>query len=765
MTAIESALRLDIAQYQAALTKARAEAARFKEDLRNQRAEEALLSGPQSWHIQRSMGGFRAAMAGEGEAAGAGMQAALGRGLMSKAGLVGIALGVGSVLKQSLEEANLAESLTMRMKVLVGDAAQAKQLTTELRSLGANTPLEFPDLAEAGQLLIAFGESAADVPKTLERIGDIATGIGAPLRDIAEIYGKARVQNTLFAEDINQLTGRGIPVIQEFARILGEPESAVKKLASEGKITFPMLEAAFRNLTREGGKFHGMMESQSKTATGMWSNMKDALTALKTELGEPINAVEKWGLDKVIPALAKITRTMRVMKGDSSVFAEERAIKEAEANKTKIVEEEAQKREAAEARIRADAAAAKQTDAAKKQREIDAKAAAAREKTVKENSTLRASAEDLSTSMLPDEEKLATLQRRLRQVIFSAQLATNSSFPATPENLRNKALEFNQKGNVGAENVMLKALQQSLDIEREMASIRKSSLAAVERLRIAAAQTLDLQLNEAERLEMAKAALSEINAKIEQARAANRNTVELETTREGILQTILGLTKAIAAEERAAADSAAKQKAAMNDYLAELAINREIAAHHQRKAELMRQELEISRLQKQIQTETGASEAESLRIARMTVDLKKQIANDHQGSSGAGGQAERRRTQGYEPVGPEQARKDTADRLRKSQVEAQQRIDDQRRRHQETIDRDFTHAPNRNEGPQQSLRDTFQFPSLDQYKRNQPGASIVGDKAKHNAAKQDAASGKGANAAMESLLSQAIGILKKGLLE
>ena len=49
----------------------------------------------------------------------------------------------------------------------------------------------------------------------------------ATVNQIAELYGKARVQGRLFAEDINQLTGRGIPIIGELAKQFGVSDSQV----------------------------------------------------------------------------------------------------------------------------------------------------------------------------------------------------------------------------------------------------------------------------------------------------------------------------------------------------------------------------------------------------------------------------------------------------------------------------------------------------------------------------------------------------------
>ena len=79
----------------------------------------------------------------------------------------------------------------MAFTTLIGDAQKAEETLLRLRELGAQTPFEFPELADAGRKLIAFGESADSVPETLRRIGDISAGIQAPVNQIAELYAAA----------------------------------------------------------------------------------------------------------------------------------------------------------------------------------------------------------------------------------------------------------------------------------------------------------------------------------------------------------------------------------------------------------------------------------------------------------------------------------------------------------------------------------------------------------------------------------------------
>lgn len=249
---------------------------------------------------------------GELKAVGGGFDEAAGKGgkfgnvlggmggLVKGAGLAGLAVGLAGVGKQMISSNAEMERYTTQLGVLIGDAGKTNKLLDELKIFGAQTPFEFPELAEASRNLIAFGFSAGETVPELKKVGDISSAVGANIGEIAEIYGKARVQGTLYAEDINQLVGRGIPVIQEFAKQLNVSEAEVKKLASEGKIGFPQLQKAFTDLTSEGGKFHGMMEAQSKTFEGLVSTFKDNIGGILRDLGGPLFDAVKGGLTQIM---------------------------------------------------------------------------------------------------------------------------------------------------------------------------------------------------------------------------------------------------------------------------------------------------------------------------------------------------------------------------------------------------------------------------------------------------------------------------------
>jgi tape measure domain-containing protein len=229
----------------------------------------------------------------------AGLKIGLGAALAG--GGVALAAGIKAVTSAAdFEQTKVA------FTTLIGDAGKAEQTLAQLRELGAKTPFEFPELADAGRKLIAFGEGSDTVAATLARIGDVSAGVQAPVNEIAELYGKARVQGRLFAEDINQLTGRGIPIIGELAKQFGVSDSEVKKLVESGQVGFPQIEQAFVNMTSQGGKFSGMMEAQSKTTNGLFSTLKDTINEVFLTLGTPINDAIRPLVEQAIALAQKL---------------------------------------------------------------------------------------------------------------------------------------------------------------------------------------------------------------------------------------------------------------------------------------------------------------------------------------------------------------------------------------------------------------------------------------------------------------------------
>lgn len=656
MSAIEASLRLEIAQYQQSLAKATASVVKFKEDARaNSRDMGKAIMGPnEAWALSSSQkSALRTSLSSVGAEGGGLLGSGIMTGMGRVAGPTALAAGLILGLKKAGEIASANAVMQIRTEVLIGNKEGAGKLIADLKELGARTPLEFPDLAEAGNMLIAFGESAEAVPATLRRIGDVSTGVGARIGEIAEIYGKARVAGTLFAEDINQLTGRGIPVIQEFARILGVEESSIKKLGSEGKITFPLLEAAFINLTKEGGKFGGMMDKISKESSGKWSTVKDDIGAIAGEFGKPIDVVSKWGLDKVLYITGAIKTGLT-----KNFFLPEKAAAPKAAESSGVDKE---------AQIRADFEAQ-----ANVKNEEEARVAS--EKTAKEQASAKEKVLDLQRSMnrealeaLPPAERAAAALKEQQRVFEEMRRTGGLFFEQSQAGLEALAkTRLDSKNFEGAETA-LRQLKEIRDLERTRSGADKDQKDAVKDSVKAKSTSVDEQL----RLDLNRQAF-DLETQIARAKAQSSgvenatvrafqdqlNTLQLQAqVREQLNLSeseSLKLAREKVAAERAAANAVktSAQASASKDIGQDLAVLRAQAAGKEELAKQLQREIDIQREAKNIVDQTGVSEQKALQIAREKAQLKQQIEQRVSGASEGGGRydSEGRRADGRKKI-------------------------------------------------------------------------------------------------------------------
>ena len=200
------------------------------------------------------------------------------------------AFGVGFTAKELIS--NIAhvrgefQQLEVAFKTMLGSEDKANTLMQQLVKTAATTPFDLQGVANGAKQLLAYGENVENVNDDLIRLGNIAAGLSQPLGDIVYLYGTTMTQGRLYTADLNQFTGRGIPMIRELAKVFGVAEGEVKGLVEAGKVGFPEVQKVIQNLTNEGGMFFNLMQEQSKTIAGQISNIEDAIATMFNEIGK-----------------------------------------------------------------------------------------------------------------------------------------------------------------------------------------------------------------------------------------------------------------------------------------------------------------------------------------------------------------------------------------------------------------------------------------------------------------------------------------------
>lgn len=233
--------------------------------------------------------------------------------LQSTLAKAGVAFGglmiIKSVATTAFEAATSLEASTIAFTTMLKSREKAEKLLREITIFAEETPFQTDELERASKSLLAFGTDAKAIVPTLRMIGDISSGIGAPIGEIAELYGKAKVQGRLFAMDINQLTNRGIPIITELAKIFGVAQGKIKQMVEDGKVGFPELELAFQNMTKNGGQFEGLTKNMSESTKGLISTAKDNFEMLARSIFQTYQPTIKSALKDTIAFLKGIDPT------------------------------------------------------------------------------------------------------------------------------------------------------------------------------------------------------------------------------------------------------------------------------------------------------------------------------------------------------------------------------------------------------------------------------------------------------------------------
>lgn len=205
------------------------------------------------------------------------------------------------------------QSLSAAFTTMLGSKEKADKLLEEATKFAATTPFDLKDVATGAKQLLAYGTASEDIISEMEMLGNVASGLQIPLGDLVYSYGTLRASGRVTTMDIRQFAGRGIPIFEELSKVLGVTNSEVNELVSAGKVSFEQIQQAFRNMTSEGGKFAGLLNSQSELIEGKISNLGDGVYQLMNKIGESIQGPVNTALNAAAASVDWLTENFRIL--------------------------------------------------------------------------------------------------------------------------------------------------------------------------------------------------------------------------------------------------------------------------------------------------------------------------------------------------------------------------------------------------------------------------------------------------------------------
>lgn len=214
-----------------------------------------------------------------------------------------------------IEATGKMQQLQVALSTILQDKSKADQLIADIVQFAAKTPFNLDDVATGAKQLLAYGSSADNVVNELSMLGDVASGLQIPIGQLIYLYGTLRTQGRAMTVDIRQFAGRGIPIYEELAKVLGVSKDQVGELVKEGKVGFKEVEQAFKNMTSEGGKFANLMESSAGTWPQRLSNIEDTLFQKMNEFGNKYKEVFEFGIGTTEDLVESLDDVLSVMGG------------------------------------------------------------------------------------------------------------------------------------------------------------------------------------------------------------------------------------------------------------------------------------------------------------------------------------------------------------------------------------------------------------------------------------------------------------------
>lgn len=233
--------------------------------------------------------------------------------------------GMNNLVSSIVSVRGQFQQLEIAFGTMLGSEEKATALMQQMVNTAAKTPFDLMGVAEGAKQLLAYGVSAEKVNDTLVRLGNIASGLSIPLNDIVYLYGTTMVQGRLYAQDVRQFTGRGIPLVKELAEKYHTTAGGINEMVSAGKIGFPDVEEVLNKMTNAGGQFYQLMEKQSSSLTGQIANLQDAWDSALNSLGEKSEGALSAGIQSATYLVEHMDDVVRILKSVAIAYGSVKA--------------------------------------------------------------------------------------------------------------------------------------------------------------------------------------------------------------------------------------------------------------------------------------------------------------------------------------------------------------------------------------------------------------------------------------------------------
>lgn len=199
------------------------------------------------------------------------------------------------------------ESAKARLRGFGYDNKKVNQVTRAATAAVTGTQYSMGDAMTASSGAIAAGIKPGELEGYLKEVGNAAAATGSDFNEVASIMNKVKTTGHLQADEMRQLSDRGLPVLAKLAENAGVSVDEMSKRISKGSVSFDEFRGAVKKASGTAA------EEVSKTWGGAKDNFKSALSKLGAGLlgGNDKEDGEQGGLFGLMtPGLLKVNKML-----------------------------------------------------------------------------------------------------------------------------------------------------------------------------------------------------------------------------------------------------------------------------------------------------------------------------------------------------------------------------------------------------------------------------------------------------------------------
>lgn len=193
-----------------------------------------------------------------------------------KKGALGAGAAAGATLGRALQKGfgrlDAIEQAQAKFKGLGLSAKESGAVIDDVTAAVKGTAFATSEAADAAAMALAAGvKPGKELTGVLKTIGDTAAFAGKDFAEISPIFTKILNEGRVTGETLAQLGDNAVPAVQALSKELGVSAEEVRKLASNGEISWEQFKAAM------DGAIGGSAQAQGETFRGSLKNLDAAL--------------------------------------------------------------------------------------------------------------------------------------------------------------------------------------------------------------------------------------------------------------------------------------------------------------------------------------------------------------------------------------------------------------------------------------------------------------------------------------------------------